>query len=231
MNLLLLAAVVPPIFLIVKTYQMDKIEPEPMGLIIKLFILGAVITIPAGIIESILEESVLSSILSPKTILFQLISNFCIIALAEEGLKYLVLKKVTWKHPAFNYHFDAIVYSVTVSLGFAALENIMYVGTGGIQVALLRAVTAIPGHCIFSIFMGASYGTAKYYDSIGDAASSKKFRRLAVFLPVLLHGFYDFTATVQSNAASLVFFIFVIVMDIVAYRKIRRLSQEDHTVV
>ena len=79
----------------------------------------------------------------------------------EEGGKYFVLKHKTWRHPAFNYTFDAVVYAVTAALGFAVAENILYVMDGGVGVALLRAAVAVPGHAFDGVFMGYYYGIAK----------------------------------------------------------------------
>lgn len=156
-----------------------------------------------------------------------LIDNFVCVALIEECCKYFFLKKGSWNHPAFDYCFDAIVYSVVVSLGFAAIENIMYVFQNGLHVALLRAVTAIPGHTIFGIFMGHYYGMAKMKERLGDLSASASYRRKAVFVPVCLHGFYDFTASMQSTLMTGVFFIFIIFMDIIAIRSIKDYSKRD----
>lgn len=228
MSILLALALIPPIFLAVKIYNLDTIEKEPAGLLLLLFFLGALITIPAGFLEAFLEDGILIRLLpDPASLPFALISNFCIVALCEEGLKYLVLKRTTWNHPAFDYHFDAIVYSVTTSLGFAALENILYVTGSGISVALLRAVTAIPGHAIFGIFMGYFYGNAKYYDLHGDFRRARRNNRLALLIPLISHGFYDFCASSDSVIMTLIFLAYIIVLNVVAYRSIHRFSRED----
>ena len=226
-GILFWAAVIPPIFLMYKIYQMDQVEREPVGLLLRLFALGAVACFPAAFIEAFLEGKVVPAVLDPKSILFAVISNFIIIAGAEEGFKYLVLKKMTWRHPAFDHTFDAVVYSVAVTLGFAALENILYVSEGGLGVAMSRALLSIPGHCIFGIFMGYYYGLAKKCSMNGDRAGEKRFLTLAVLHPMLLHGFFDFSITIGSEIMVIVFFIYVLVIDIIAFRKIRKLARED----
>jgi RsiW-degrading membrane proteinase PrsW (M82 family) len=226
-NILFWAAVIPPIFLMYKVYQMDRIEREPIGLLLRLFALGAVACFPAAIIEAFLEGKVLPVILDPQSILFALISNFIIIAGAEEGFKYLVLKKMTWRHPAFDHTFDAVVYSVAVTLGFAALENILYVSEGGLSVAMSRALLSIPGHCIFGIFMGYYYGLAKKCHIIGDLAGEKRFLAMAVIHPMLLHGFFDFCLTTGYDIMIIIFFVYVIILDVIAFRKIKKLARED----
>lgn len=226
MTILLWAAVLPPLFLMWKIYKMDKIEREPIGLIIALIIGGAIACFPAGLIESFLESNVLSRILDPSSVPYQVIMNFIIVAGAEEGFKYLVLKKITWNNRNFDYRFDGVIYAVATSLGFAALENIMYVAEGGLAVALPRALLAIPGHCIFGIFMGDYYGMAKQFSRYEDG-SEKRCLRLAVLHPMLLHGFYDFCLSTGSDIFGIIFFIYVIVLDILAYKSIKKMASGD----
>lgn len=226
MNTLLLAAVIPPLFLAFYTYRLDKIEKEPARLLIWLFVLGAAVTIPAGLIESVLD-GVLQSIIGSNNLIYVIIMNFFIIALTEEGLKYLVLKRRTWNHPDFDYVFDAIVYAAITSLGFAAFENVMYVSEGGIGVAVMRAITAIPGHFIFSVFMGAFYGMYKYYSIRGEEEAARKNRKYALLVPVFIHGFYDFAATINTDLMTIVFFVFLIIVEIIAFKLIRKASRQD----
>lgn len=147
MTILLLAALLPPLFLMIKIYKLDKVEKEPGGLIVKLLIFGVLTTIPAAFLEGFLI-SLVGGVISPKTTLFILVENFFCVGLVEEGVKYFALKKGSWNHPAFNYTFDGIVYAVAVSIGFAAAENVLYVMEYGMATAGVRAVTSIPGHCI-----------------------------------------------------------------------------------
>jgi RsiW-degrading membrane proteinase PrsW (M82 family) len=227
-RLLFWAAVIPPLFLMWKVYQLDKIEKEPIGLLAILFALGAVSCFPAAFVETLLGDRVLAGFLDPTSVLYQIINCFLIIAGAEEGFKYLVLKKVTWKNKDFDYRFDAVVYSVAVTLGFAAFENVMYVFQGGLGVAASRAVLSIPGHCIFGIYMGFYYGTAKMHNLMGHKAAEKSFLRRTVFHPMLLHGFYDFCLFTNNNIMLIIFFIYVIILDIIAFNKVRKLAREDH---
>lgn len=225
-TLLLLAAVIPPVFLMYKIYKIDRVEREPIGLILKLFLFGMLITLPAGYIERFFE-GIIGTVLPEKSFAYRFISNFFIVAWAEEGLKHFALKRGSWRHTAFDYRFDAIVYSVAVTLGFAAFENIGYVFSYGFGNALGRALTAIPAHCIFGIFMGYYYGMAKYY-AVRKAWRRESFYQfLSLFIPLLMHGFYDFAATSTGNSLSMIFFTYIIVMDIIAYVMVLRISKND----
>lgn len=224
---LIAAAIIPAIVLLIKVYQADRVEKEPPALLLSLVLYGIVATGLAMVAE-MLGNALVGLVLAEGTILYNAVFYFAVVAISEEGFKYLLLKRRTWRSPAFNYQFDGVVYAVFVSLGFALWENISYVATYGFQVALLRAVTAIPGHACFGVFMGAWYGTAKKYEKLGNAEKSKRYRRLAVWMPVILHGSYDFIASLESAVCTWVFVAFVIVLFTVAWRMVKRLSAHDH---
>ena len=226
MTMLLLAALLPPVFLIRSIYRLDAVEKESPSLLWRLFFAGVLAIIPAMILELLLERVLLAA--GFQGMLYHVLENFIGIALVEEGCKYLFLRRKTWNHPEFNYRFDAIVYSVVVSMGFAALENVMYVFESGLSVALLRAVTSIPGHAIFAVYMGYYYGQAKYLDRQGDTEGRRRYGLLCLLVPVLLHGFYDFTLSVEIDWMPLVFIVYTIILDVLALRTVKRNAREDH---
>lgn len=227
--LLIAAAVIPAVALLIYVYRQDRLEKEPLSLLLTLIFQGIVSTSLAVYTERI-GVNLLSSVLSPSTLLYQLLFNFIIVGLSEEGFKYLLLYRRTWRSPHFNCQFDGVVYAVFVSLGFALWENIDYVVLYGFGTAMVRAVTAIPGHACFGVFMGAWYGLAKAHENKGNAAHSRTCRRLAVICPMLLHGLYDFIATVDRTDPALFFLGFIILMFAAAYLTIRRLSQRDRAI-
>lgn len=223
------AAMIPAIFLMVKIYQADKLEKEPMGLLISLVLIGVLATVFAGLAEA-LGDAVIGFFFLEDSIIYCLLFYFGVVATAEEGAKYILLKKCSWKTPAFDYQFDGIVYAVFVSLGFALWENVGYVFAYGLEVALLRALTAIPGHACFGVFMGAWYGLAKRYDLQGNEAKSSFYRKLAFGMPVMAHGTYDFLASVDIGLAAIGFYIFLIAMFVTAFRFVKRLSAKDRRI-
>ncbi len=224
--ILIAAAVIPALWLLVRVYRADRLEKEPVGLILGLVLLGIVSTALASLTEE-LGDLLLSFFYPEGTLPYDLIMYFVIVALSEEGFKYLLLKKQTWKSPHFNCLFDGVVYAVSVSLGFALWENIAYVLRYGMGAALARALTAVPGHACFGIFMGAWYGIAKRRESEGGATKAARCRRMALLVPALLHGCYDFIAVRQNEALSSVFVVFVIVMFVAASTMVKRLSRND----
>ena len=110
----------------------------------------------------------------------------------EEGFKYRVLLRRTWNEPHFNHRFDGVVYGVFVSLGFAAVENVLYVLTSGFSTAVVRAIFSIPGHAMFGVVMGEAMSRAKWLEVHGQREQAGAARRRAWLLPAVLHGLYDF---------------------------------------
>ena len=222
--ILMIAAIVPAVFLMRQVYRADRLEKEPPRLLISLAFMGIISTIIAVILETIGQYII--SPLNPNSIIYNAILYFIIVAFSEEWAKYVVLKLRTWKHPAFNCQFDGVVYSVFVGLGFALWENIQYVSMYGLETALIRAVTAVPGHACFAVFMGIWYGMAKRYEYAGEYAQAKRSRRMCVIMPAIMHGIYDFTAT-MSQGISLIFVVFVIIMFIWASRLVKSMAAND----
>ena len=228
MDFILLLAVVPPLFLMHYVYKLDSIEREPPRLIIKLVLLGMASCIPAGFIESVLC-GVLYSFMDPSGPLTILIENFLVVAMAEEGVKLWVTKR-TWNDPAFNYRFDGVVYAVAASIGFALLENVMYVFSSdgvGFMIAVMRAITSIPGHCTFGVFMGLYYGEAKLASVRGDEVLSRYMMKKAYHIPVLLHGFYDFVLSTEYDFMIIVFYVYIIVLYRYAKKRIQAAAMTD----
>ena len=223
---LIAAAVIPAVVLLVYVYKADRLEKEP-GSLLALLIFQGIISTSLAVYTERIGAKLLSGVVSTNTVLFQVLFNFLVVGLSEEGFKFLLLKRRTWNSPHFNCQFDGVVYAVFVSLGFALWENIDYVILYGLNTALVRAVTAIPGHACFGVFMGAWYGLAKAHERHGHAQYSKISLRLALICPVLLHGLYDFIAVMDQTDTARYFIGFIAIMFIAAYLMIRRLSRKD----
>ena len=227
--ILIAAAVIPAVVLLVKVYKVDHLDKESPRLLWNLVVRGVIATVFAMLTEWI-GEFVLSSFVQEGTVLYNFLLYFIVVAVSEEGFKYLLMKQRTWKDPEFSFQFDGVVYAVFVSLGFALWENISYVLMYGFGTALIRAVTAVPGHACFGVFMGAWYGLAKKYESYGMHSQSKTCRVVALLSSIVLHGCYDFTASIENQNYAWIFVAFVVVMFIVAFRLVKKLSQNDRYV-
>ena len=224
--ILIAAAVIPAIFLLVKVEKADRLEKESPRLLLSLVLFGIVATAVAFLGEWA-GMALLNKLFPEGGTLYSILLFFGVVAFSEEGAKYVLLKRRTWKEPEFNCQFDGVVYGVFVSLGFALWENINYVLSLGLSTALIRAVTAIPGHACFGVFMGTWYGMAKRRAAAGDEEGSKRMRTRALLVPALLHGFYDFSASAESDTMSIVFLVFVVLMFVTAYRLVKHVSAND----
>lgn len=218
---LLLAALLPPLVLLGIIYRMDKIEREPPGLLISLFLRGLLGMFPILVLELLADQFIDFFPWSPMVYLF--LAYFCIPGFIEEGVKYRVLTRRTWNDPNFNYRFDAVVYSVFVSLGFAAVENVLYVLTNGFSTAVVRAIFSIPGHAMFGVVMGACLGSAKWMEAHRQFEQAAALRKRAFLLPAILHGLYDFLLV----GFGWVFYLYFIGLVIYVVKLLKKSARED----
>lgn len=256
-GLLVIAALLPALILCIYVFKKDRAEKEPIGLLLGLLALGAVICYPAAEVEGIFL-SIIAEVFAPFTssvgndvyfsshlsyIMYNVAENFIGIALVEEGFKFLVLYLVTRKNKNFNSLFDGIIYSVFVSLGFAALENVLYVTQYGWGNAVVRALLSVPGHMFFAVFMGYYYtmwnlfskanALEKNYKANGLIVPNatefeyKNYLTLSLVMPVLAHGFYDFCCSVNYTIATIGLYVFVIFLYIYCFKKIKNMSKID----
>lgn len=227
---LLFLALLPGIFLLGLVYGHDKVEKEPTGLLLKLFLLGVLSTIPACIIE-VVFDSIAKSNFAWSAIAYLLVKCYLIIAIAEEGCKYFFLKTSTWNSPEFNYTFDGVVYAVTVSLGFATLENILYVfKTGALGVALMRAIFSVPGHAMFAVYMGIYYGIAKLSESYMDTAGRDKNLMRGLLIAILFHGTFDFCLMTGQIIIIICFLIGELILTFKTYKKLKIVAGADRRI-
>ena len=222
--ILVAAAVIPAIILMVKVYNSDRLEKESSHMLWVLVRSGIISALIALVLERIFG-SLLSATVHDQG-LYQVLLYFVVVACSEEGAKYFMLKKASWNSNEFDCQFDGIVYAVFVSLGFALWENISYVLHYGFSVALIRALTAIPGHTCFGVFMGLFYGVARKFENRGETGKAAQFRWLSVIVPAVLHGAYDYIASV--DAGTLLFVVFIAALFFVSYRIVTRMSKVDH---
>lgn len=223
-GLLLKLAIIPPLFLILAIYRMDKVEREPLGLLLLLLIIGGVSTVPAAFLEELLAPlyTGIESAAAARAVHY-----FVVVAVIEEALKFIVLKKCTWNHKAFDYTFDGVVYGVTVSMGFALVENVLYASQYGMRTVLTRAFTAILLHAVCGVCMGIYYGRAGQMRGAGKNLRAKILLIKGLVFSILIHGFYDFCAGSPSDRSLTVLLVFLFVLYTAAFLKIRSFQRND----
>ncbi len=197
----LLWAIWPVLTVLVFFYLVDSYDRETLFQLFKKFVLGMFVVVPVLIIGNFLNS--LGKELGGE--IYILYVAFVLAAFNEEFFKWLAFTGIKNKK-YFNEYLDGIIYAVFVSMGFAIVENIIYVAQYGRETAILRAVTSIPMHMMFGVVMG-------YYFSLGHF--SKKFipKILSLVVPILLHGIYDYILLSKLDHLMLLFvpyFVFIV---------------------
>lgn len=175
----ILLAFVPSLFLVVFFYKKDVQKKEPRSLILITFLLGFVSVIPA-----VLIEIYLSPLITGNTHLSSaLYKAFIVAAVVEEGIKLIIVKLFILKRDEFDEVTDGILYTITVSLGFAFFENLFY-SFGSLSVLLIRGLSAVPLHAFASGIMGYFIGKSKF--------EGRGALEIGFLSAVAIHGLYDF---------------------------------------
>jgi protease PrsW len=206
---LLILAIAPAVFLFLYIFAKDRYEPEPLHLVLGIFCLGALATIPAALIEMPFPDGVFTSAVVAPVV--------------EEGLKFLVVFLFIYRQGEFDEPLDGIIYAMAASLGFATIENIFYVLDGGVAVGILRALVSVPGHVIFSCIWGAALGIAKF-----RPASSRAGIILGGLAgAMLLHGIFNFSIEVLDVYGFLLILLVLIPLGWWLTSRNIRSAQED----
>ena len=208
--MILLTALLPIAIFVYYIYHKDKKSPEPIGQLVKAFLWGILsvplslcISIPLGLIGVYPAEA--------TSIWGSVSSAFFGAAIPEEIAKFFMLWLLLRKNRYFDEKMDGIVYAVCVSLGFAALENIMYLFSNEeayLSIGIARAIFAVPGHFCFGILMGYYYSLAKFYPK-----TPTKNKALILVAPIIVHGLYDsilFIINVTPAISGILLIVFLI---------------------
>ena len=208
----LAVAIVPAIVLIVYIMIRDKYEREPIRKILLAFFVG-MLSIPLDLLIIAIFGLDELPYLFDGEVFQQIATAFFSAAIPEEISKLVILILLVWWSKDFNERMDGIVYAVCVSMGFATIENIMYVFDDP-SCAWGRALFAVPGHFLFAVLMGFFLSLAKF-------TVKHKFRNwtMTLLAPILAHGIYDAILMVSdvvsvgwSALLTIVFYIFIFVL-------------------
>lgn len=195
---LIILSLAPVAFLLWYFDHLDK-RKESRKFLWKIFMWGILAALISGLVEYGLATYI-GDIFSSSYINL-IILAFVYTALIEEFAKYWVVKRKAYHNIEFDEYYDGVIYCVVASLGFAALENIFYVIEGGIYVAVIRAILAVPAHALFGAIMGYYFGKAKFQK---DKKTEKKLLAKGLLLAVFFHGVYDLLLMSESIFALLV---------------------------
>ena len=252
-----LIALLPAIILCGYIYCKDRIEKEPIGLLLLLFGLGAIAYIPTlmlekvvlGAIDGLFENKITFSadgVMRYSSygvmILHKFLNAFIGFAFLEIGVKWSILFFSTRKNKNFNYLFDGIVYSVFISLGFAAVENIRFAWINGWEMLVLRSLASIPCHLIAGIIMGYFYTLWNAYEKakqmeesyvVQGVVSEERLKTpvtklvLSMVIPMIVNGIYIFAGAIDSRIINSIFYFVVFFMYGVTFVGVEKIAAKD----
>ena len=221
----LLLALGPPIIVAAWFYKNDK-NPEPMLHTVKAILSGALVCLPVLLIAGLLLEPMLGGIFQNNFLVSSFIVAFFLAAIPEEFFKFVFLRRYIKSEEA-DEPYDFIFYGAMISVGFAAIENVMYVYQYGLEVGIARAFTAVPMHAICGAMLG--YGLLKR----GKKTLAKGYytwdtMKGALVLPITIHGLYNWPvfAFDHNNSGdfikilSIIFWIGVLIYLVIKFKKI-----------
>ena len=213
---MLALALIPGLVLLFAVWKLDTVEKESPILLAKLFAAGVVVML-ADVLIRTLGLKLLESTYDGTSILFYtFLDAFILTALIEEGLRFIVLKLITWKDKEFNYTFDAVVYSVAVSVGFLICENIVLMIKYGSDIRPASLLLPLFAQLVISVFMGYFYGLAKVAESKGEIKNKKLHMCEAVLIPVVIHGIYEMCVKSDSIVFYIIFAVYMVAMTVAA---------------
>lgn len=197
---------IPIMIIILLIYYKDKYNKEPIRVLLKYFIFGVIISFIAIYIEKILIDK---NIFTQDTDLIY--TAFIVAGFTEEMLKGLVLLFLSKKEADYDEKIDGIMYSIFLSLGFATIENIIYINTKSsfsiFEIGVIRGIISVPAHIMFATTMG-------YYLSKYKFEKNKVKKRQSLFLmfliPILIHGIFDFILLIQYKWTIVLFIIYLL---------------------
>ena len=203
---LLVLAIAPVATIILWIYLKDKYDKEPVITLSKFFILGILVSVLAIYVEELLIK-----LNTFSKIGYMIYISIIVAGLTEEGLKALILIPNLLRERNFNEKLDGIIYSVFLSLGFATIENIIYIlfedPTSVFQVSIIRAIISIPAHMMFAIIMGYYISKYKFNSS---KSKPKTYLIMSIIVPILLHGIFDFILMIPYRWSIIVFIAYIV---------------------
>ena len=228
MSIKLLLAVLPSIIIALLLFLSDKKEREPILEIIKAFFLGIVSIIITLIISFIFDIASIN--VNNLGMLELAVYSFISIALVEEFSKWIIAHLFVRKNKNFNYMYDGIIYFSFVSLGFATIENILYIASADLSTAFIRAVTTVPAHVFFAMAAGYYYTLSIKEKRKNNIFLGNRYLFLSLLMPVLLHGFFDFCLLSQRYLFLLIFLVFVVSLYIISIGNARKIEKNDRLI-
>ena len=223
--ILFILALLPIAILGYYTYSQDR-DKEPKRLLLKLFLGGLGAAILTVILSFALRMifPVFGTDIENYGIIKMLIYTLVIVSFIEEISKFIFTYLISYHNKEYDQLYDMIVYAVFVSLGFAWIENLLYVFDGGITIAISRLLFAVPTHASVAVFMGYYLSLSKYAEIKKLEKQRKKYILYSILVPTILHGIYDFLAYSSNYLLIYIFFIFTCLLFVKANKRLQQMA-------
>jgi RsiW-degrading membrane proteinase PrsW (M82 family) len=216
----LILAFAPAVFWLWYFYLKDRYAPEPRSWILRVFVLGMLSTVPIAFIEALFGAALPS----------EFFTAVVVAPIVEECGKFLVVFWFVYRRPVFDEPIDGIVYAVTAALGFAALENFVYLFAAysetlalPLELSLLRAVLSVPGHALMSSMWGYSLGQTL----VTPHPLARRLILNGLLLSIFLHSAFNLLVGAGAVGATILILVLVPAMWILASRHITMTLRES----
>ena len=223
--LLIIAALAPVAVLVYYIYRRDKYKKEPVRELLKAFGYG-ILSVPIALCMSVPLSSVGLVPAEPSTLWGAVGVSFLGAAIPEEIAKYLMLLLFLRKSRFFDERMDGIVYASVVSMGFAAVENVLYLVSNydaWVSVGITRALFSVPAHFFFGVLMGYYYSLHRFCPSDGRA-----YKWLVLGAPIRAHGLFDsvlFSVNVMPSLSLVLMILFLFLCNSLRKRACRSIAE------
>lgn len=218
-------ALIPGLFWLYFYRRKDRKHPEPLKLIVKVFLWGMLITLPAIGLELAVDYFFPYS---RSTSFFVIaVSALFVVAPIEEILKFFVVKEKIYENPAFDEPLDGVIYAIVAALGFASLENILVIFSEGPDAIILRFATATLMHAIASGIAGYHLGLLKFGSKQKNYSPRRKkaFMIQGLAIAIILHGVYNIIAGTKTALTISLIAMIIIAMYFMLSRGIKELKK------
>lgn len=213
MFVLISAGIAPSLALLSYFYLKDHYKTEPLATVLRSFIFGAMLVFPIMFIQyAFKEEGLIVSVWSQA---------FILTASIEEFFKWFIFYYMIYRLADFDHPYDGIVYGVSISLGFATVENVLYLLNYGVEFAIGRAILPVSSHALFGVIMGYYFGRAKF------TSNRKLFLWISLTVPILLHGIYDYILLQFQKNWLMIMVPFMLYLWLSAMRKVKSANKNE----
>lgn len=224
---LLALAIAPGLAICLFIIYKDRYNAEPLKNLIISFLLGVLSAFPAVIFQILTTKPSEQLFADQSSAIYKAFFAFCIVGFSEEASKYIMVRFYAYRRKAFDEPLDGIVYTVMVGMGFATLENVLYVTEHGVATGVVRMFLSVPAHGTFAVLMGYFIGLAKF-----NPEKRLQYLVSGLFWAIVFHGAFDFFLFLNDvpllSIGALVSFIIALRLSRKAINKHQETSRINH---